>query len=72
MLARWDGLVAVVDASADGFNPAEAGGPDGGAVLIRPDGFIAFRAAPANEATLAALDVHLARYLIPAAEAPAL
>jgi 2-polyprenyl-6-methoxyphenol hydroxylase-like FAD-dependent oxidoreductase len=70
--ARWDGLVTIVNASADGFNAAEAGAPDGGAVLIRPDGFIGFRAAPANEVTMAALDAHLAGYLIPAARAPAL
>jgi hypothetical protein len=71
MRARWDRLVTIVDASADGFNAAEAGAPGGGAVLIRPDGFIGFRAAPANEATMAALDAHLTSYLIPAAEAPA-
>jgi 2-polyprenyl-6-methoxyphenol hydroxylase-like FAD-dependent oxidoreductase len=69
--ARWDGLVTIVDASADGFDAAEAGAPDGGAVLVRPDGFIGFRAVPASEATMAALDAHLARYLIPAAGAPA-
>jgi len=38
-----------------------------GASLVRPDGFIGFRAAPLNEATMAALDAHLARYLVPAA-----
>jgi 2-polyprenyl-6-methoxyphenol hydroxylase-like FAD-dependent oxidoreductase len=68
---RWDGLVTIVDGSAGGFDAAEAGAPDGGAVLIRPDGFIGFRAAPANEATIAALDAHLASYLIPADGAPA-
>ena len=65
--ARWGRLVGIVDGSADGFSAAEAGAPDGGAVLVRPDGFIGFRAAPANEAAMAALDAHLARYLIPAA-----
>jgi 2-polyprenyl-6-methoxyphenol hydroxylase-like FAD-dependent oxidoreductase len=65
MRTRWNGLVTIVDASAYGFSPTEAGAPDGGAVLVRPDGFIGFRAAPANEATMAALDAHLARYLIP-------
>jgi 2-polyprenyl-6-methoxyphenol hydroxylase-like FAD-dependent oxidoreductase len=68
---RWDGLVTIVDGSAGGFDAAEAVAPDGGAVLIRPDGFIGFRAAPANEATIAALDAHLASYLIPADGAPA-
>jgi len=33
---------------------------------VRPDGFIGFRAAPADAATMAALDAHLASYLIPA------
>ena len=67
MRARWDRLVTIVDASADKFKAAEAGASDGGAVLIRPDGFIGFRAAPANEATMAALDAHLAHYLVPLA-----
>ena len=65
MRARWDGLVTIIDASAEGLDPAEAGAPEGGAVLVRPDGFIGFRAAPMNEATMAALDAHLAGYLIP-------
>jgi 2-polyprenyl-6-methoxyphenol hydroxylase-like FAD-dependent oxidoreductase len=69
MRARWDGLVTVRDGSAEGFDPAKAGAPGGGAVLVRPDGFIGFRAAPANAATMAALDAHLASYLIPAAGA---
>jgi hypothetical protein len=71
MRARWDGLVRIVNASADGFDAVEAGAPNGGAVLVRPDGFIGFRAAPANADTMAALDTHLASYLIPAASAPA-
>lgn len=43
--------------------------PEGGAVLVRPDGFIGFRAVPADEATMAALDAHLATYLVPDAGA---
>lgn len=39
--------------------------PDGGAILVRPDGFIGFRAVPTDEATMAALDAHLATYLVP-------
>jgi len=39
--------------------------PSGGAVLVRPDGFIGFRAAPADETTMDALDDHLATYLVP-------
>jgi 2-polyprenyl-6-methoxyphenol hydroxylase-like FAD-dependent oxidoreductase len=63
--ARWSKLVSIVDASSAGFDAAEAGMPDGGAILVRPDGFIGFRAAPANEQTMAALDAHLATYLLP-------
>ena len=37
----------------------------GGAVLVRPDGHIGFRA-PADSAGLRALDSHLDSYLIPA------
>jgi 2-polyprenyl-6-methoxyphenol hydroxylase-like FAD-dependent oxidoreductase len=64
--ARWEGLVTIMDGSADGFDAARAGAPGGGAVLVRPDGFIGFRAAPADARTMAALDAHLASYLIPA------
>jgi hypothetical protein len=39
--------------------------PDGGAILVRPDGFIGFRAAPADETTMGALDAHLTTYLAP-------
>ncbi len=66
MLARWDRLVTIVDGSAEGYDAAKAGAPDGGAVLVRPDGFIGFRAAPADAETMAALDAHLASYLVPA------
>jgi hypothetical protein len=67
--ARWGKLVSIVDASDAGFDPAEAGVPDGGAILVRPDGFIGFRAAPVDDSTMAALDAHLATYLVPHAEA---
>jgi 2-polyprenyl-6-methoxyphenol hydroxylase-like FAD-dependent oxidoreductase len=66
MHARWDGLATIVDGSAEGFDAAWAGAPGGGAVLVRPDGFIGFRAAPADATTMAALDAHMASYLIPA------
>ena len=62
---RWGRLVSIVDASGAGFDAVEAGVPDGGAILVRPDGFIGFRAVPADEATMAALDAHLATYLVP-------
>jgi 2-polyprenyl-6-methoxyphenol hydroxylase-like FAD-dependent oxidoreductase len=63
--ARWDKLVSIVDASAAHFDATEAGVPNGGAILVRPDGFIGFRAVPADETTMAALDAHLATYLVP-------
>ena len=50
---RWSGLVDITT----------AGGP--GAVLIRPDGYVGFRAVPADEAGLRALDAHLSSYLVP-------
>src|SRR5271157_5650834 len=40
MRARWDRLLTIVDGSAAGFDATEAGAPGGGAVLVRPDGFI--------------------------------
>jgi 2-polyprenyl-6-methoxyphenol hydroxylase-like FAD-dependent oxidoreductase len=66
MRARWNGLVTIMDGAAEGFDAARAGAPGGGAVVVRPDGFIGFRAAPADATTMAALDAHLASYLIPA------
>ena len=63
--ARWDKLVSIVDASSAHFDATEAGVPSGGAILVRPDGFIGFRAAPADETTMDALDAHLTTYLVP-------
>jgi hypothetical protein len=63
---RWRGRVDWCDGQALGLDPARAGVPDGGAVLIRPDGFIGFRALPASEAALEALDAHLSSWLHPA------
>ena len=63
--ARWNQLVSVVDASTAQFDAIAAGVPDGGAILVRPDGFVGFRANPADETTMIALDAHLATYLIP-------
>jgi hypothetical protein len=62
---RWGKLVTIVEGSRAHFDAAEAGVPDGGAILIRPDGFIGFRAAPANEITMDALDAHMMTYLVP-------
>ena len=47
------------------LHAARAGVRDGGAVLVRPDGFIGFRAVPADTAGMNALDRHLASYLVP-------
>jgi hypothetical protein len=63
--ARWGNLVSIVDAASAHFDATEAGVPNGGAILVRPDGFIGFRAAPADETTMVALDVHLTTYLVP-------
>jgi 6-methylpretetramide 4-monooxygenase / 4-hydroxy-6-methylpretetramide 12a-monooxygenase len=62
---RWKGLVSVQDGTGAGLDAARAGVCDGGAVLVRPDGFIGFRAVPADTAGINALDVHLASYLVP-------
>lgn len=58
---RWRGLVDISHITAD---PRRAGVATGGAVLVRPDGHIGFRAL-ADSAGLAALDAHLGSYLIP-------
>jgi 6-methylpretetramide 4-monooxygenase / 4-hydroxy-6-methylpretetramide 12a-monooxygenase len=58
---RWQGLVTINHATAD---PRRAGLAAQGAVLVRPDGHIGFRA-PADSAGLGALDAHLSSYLVP-------
>lgn len=60
---RWQGLVDWIRATGD---PLRAGLSTPGAVLVRPDGHIGFRAASADTAGLAALDAHLDSYLVPA------
>jgi len=65
LLARWGAFVSIFGGSNAGFDAAEAGLRNGGAILVRPDGFIGFSAAPADEATMAALDAHLTTYLAP-------
>ena len=62
--ARWGPLVSIVEASTAPFDAIAAGVPKGGVILVRPDGFVGFRADPADE-TIDALDAHLATYLIP-------
>jgi len=63
--ARWDRLVSIVDASTAPFDAAASGVSERAAILVRPDGFVGFCASPADETTMAALDAHLATYLIP-------
>jgi 6-methylpretetramide 4-monooxygenase / 4-hydroxy-6-methylpretetramide 12a-monooxygenase len=60
---RWRGLVDVV---TDPGDPRQAGLADHGAIVVRPDGYIGFRAVPADHAGLSALDAHLDSYLVPA------
>jgi len=60
---RWDKLVSIIDASQ--FDATSTGVSNGAAILVRPDGFVGFRADPADEMTMDALDAHLATYLIP-------
>jgi 6-methylpretetramide 4-monooxygenase / 4-hydroxy-6-methylpretetramide 12a-monooxygenase len=62
---RWDKLVSIIDASE--FERMSSDVSDGAAVLVRPDGFIGFRADPSDAMTMDALDAHLATYLIPRA-----
>jgi 6-methylpretetramide 4-monooxygenase / 4-hydroxy-6-methylpretetramide 12a-monooxygenase len=63
---RWAGVLTVTEGTGD---PRRAGlaAPGAGAVLVRPDGYLGFRAAPADQAGLRALDAHLDSYLVPSA-----
>lgn len=62
---RWARVLTVTEGHGD---PRRAGLAAEGAVLVRPDGYIGFRAVPADHAGLTALDAHLDSYLIPAAD----
>jgi 6-methylpretetramide 4-monooxygenase / 4-hydroxy-6-methylpretetramide 12a-monooxygenase len=59
---RWSKCVEI--ARDPDVDPARAGIPGGGAVLIRPDGHIGFRSPSVDAGALAALDRHLSSYLI--------
>jgi len=61
---RWRDLVSIVDGTD--FDPDRCGTLPGGALLVRPDGFIGYRLARTNEASFAALDAYLASHLAPA------
>ena len=66
---RWASRVALQTFEALGLDPERAGLPKSapsGAVLIRPDGFVGFRALPFSTAALAALERHLQGWLLPA------
>jgi 2-polyprenyl-6-methoxyphenol hydroxylase-like FAD-dependent oxidoreductase len=62
---RWGNLVEVTDGTSLGLDPGQAGVEGSGAVLIRPDGHIGFRAIPAGAEALAAIDRHLERWFRP-------
>ena len=60
---KWHDLVHLTHSTGDG---RQADRTASVAVLLRPDGHIGFRAAPASQAGLRALDAHLDGYLVPA------
>lgn len=59
---RWSHLVRI--SCNPGFDPARAGVPHGGVILVRPDGHIGFRFTSVQTPALTALDQHLATYLV--------
>jgi 2-polyprenyl-6-methoxyphenol hydroxylase-like FAD-dependent oxidoreductase len=59
---KWHDLVGITRCAGD---ERQAERTAGVAVLLRPDGHIGFRAAPASPAGLRALDAHLDGYLVP-------
>lgn len=61
---RWRGIVEISRGRGD---PRRSGLLTDGAVLIRPDGYVGFRAVPADPPAFRAIDRHLSSYLVPAA-----
>jgi 2-polyprenyl-6-methoxyphenol hydroxylase-like FAD-dependent oxidoreductase len=59
---RWSHLVEITQ--NPGVDPARAGLPVGGTALVRPDGHIGFRFPGTSADAFAALDRHLASYLV--------
>jgi hypothetical protein len=60
---RWSGLVQI--SHNPPVDPARAGIPAGGVIMVRPDGHIGFRSPSAQAGAFTALDRHLSSYLIP-------
>jgi len=60
---RWSGLVQT--SHNPSVDPARAGVPTGGLIMLRPDGHIGFRYPSARAEALISLDRHLSSYLIP-------
>ncbi len=59
---RWSDLVEI--SQSPDVDPERAGVPAGGTVLVRPDGHVGFRFPDTNADAFAALDRHLASYLV--------
>ena len=57
---RWLGIVDISRAGAEAAGPGRSS-----AILVRPDGYVGFLAAPADAAGLGAIDSHLGSYLVP-------
>jgi 2-polyprenyl-6-methoxyphenol hydroxylase-like FAD-dependent oxidoreductase len=57
---RWLGIVDISRAGAQAAGPGRSS-----AILVRPDGYVGFLAAPADAAGLGAIDSHLGSYLVP-------
>jgi 2-polyprenyl-6-methoxyphenol hydroxylase-like FAD-dependent oxidoreductase len=64
-VARWSELADIVYGAEAGLNPVRAGVPSGGAILMRPDGFIGFRVDMADAHGICAIEKHLLTYLQP-------
>jgi 2-polyprenyl-6-methoxyphenol hydroxylase-like FAD-dependent oxidoreductase len=67
---RWSKLVEILH-NPD-VDPIRAGLPNGGVIMVRPDGHIGFRYPSAEAAAFTALDRHLLLYLIPDPSVPPL
>jgi 6-methylpretetramide 4-monooxygenase / 4-hydroxy-6-methylpretetramide 12a-monooxygenase len=60
---RWAGLVQI--SHNPSVDPARAGLPTGGVIMLRPDGHIGFRHPSSRADAITALDRHLSSYLVP-------